>query len=342
MNRHARIGRLCLLVLAAGSAHAAIPEAPAADAGTFVEFPLEHVAALDHPPLNELSGLVTSSDAHGVYWAHNDSGAKPRLFAIDGRYEIHVPEWQRHRYTAGDALLRAPWPGVEITNASLVDWEDIARVGDRLYIGDVGNNGNARRDLGFYELREPVPSGPETIRATRFIPVHYPEQASFPGSIWEWDCEAVFADGERLYLLTKHREPESVASQMPGARLYALDLTTASTTASNPLRFISRHDTVELATAADLSPDGEVLAVLTYAAVWFFSRPAPGSEDWLGGMPAIRTLPIFETRQAEALAWRDDGVLVITNEGGSIFEMQVDRTALQAAFSEPEADSRPR
>ena len=96
----------------------------------------------------------------GTYWAHNDSGAKPRLFAIDQNYEVRVPDWLRHRYASGDALLRAPWPGVEISNASLVDWEEIARVGDRLYIGDVGNNGNARRDLGFYELREPVPGGP--------------------------------------------------------------------------------------------------------------------------------------------------------------------------------------
>lgn len=339
MSTHARITLACLLALASHGTCAAIPGPPPDSAGTFVEFPLAHVASLDHPPLDELSGIVASSRKFQSYWAHNDSGARPRLFTIDRNYEVSVPDWLRHRFAAGDALLRAPWPGVEITNASLVDWEEIARIDDRLYIGDVGNNGNARRDLGFYELREPVPGGPQTIRATRFIPVHYPEQDPWPALVWEWDCEAVFADGERLYMLTKHREPESVASRMPGARLYALDVATASTTESNPLRFISRHDTIELATAADLSPDGEALAVLTYAAVWFFPRPAPGDEDWLAGSPAIRTLPIFETRQVEALTWKNDNILVITDEGGRIFEMQVDRGTLQEAFRETVADS---
>ena len=339
MSTHARIGLVCLLALASQGACAAIPGPPPDDAGVFVDFPLEHVASLDHPPLNELSGIVTSSAEFGTYWAHNDSGAQPRLFAIDQNYEVRVPDWLRHRYASGDALLRAPWPGIEVSNASLVDWEEIARIGDRLYIGDVGNNGNARHDLGFYEVREPVPGGAQTTRAMRFIPVHYPEQATYPANVWEWDCEAVFADGERLYMLTKHREPGNVASRMPGARLYALDLATASTVESNPLRLISRHETVEFATAADLSPDGELLAVLTYAALWLFPRPPFGDEDWLAGTPVIRTLPILETRQAEAATWKNDDVLVITNEGGSIFEMQIDRETLQEAFRDSGAQS---
>jgi hypothetical protein len=321
-----------LLALAAQAACAAIPGPPPADAGAFVDFPLARVGAVNHPLLEELSGLVAASPGAGGFWAHNDSGAEARLFALDAEFRPRVPPWLAHRYGAGDTLLRAPWPGIEIVDASLVDWESIARIGEVLYVGDVGNNGNARRDLGFWELAEPAPAATESIRPRRFLPVHYPEQQAFPGAIWEWDCEAVFSDAGNIYLITKHRAPGEIARFEAGARLYRFDPTTASTSASTPLELIARQNDIELATGADLSPDGEVLAVLSYAALWLFPRPAAG-DDWFAGTPVIRTLPIARTRQAEAVTWRDDGHLLIANEAGTVFEMTIDRDRLQTLFS---------
>lgn len=319
------------LLLAAQGACAAIPSPPPADAGAFVDFPLEHVGAVDNPLLDELSGLVAASPGLDSYWAHNDSGAEPRLFALDEQLRPRVPEWLTSRYGSGDAVLRAPWPGIELPGATLVDWETIARIGDRLYLGDVGNNGNARRDLGFWEFPEPAPAATEALRPRRFLPVHYPEQRAFPGEIWEWDCEAVFSDGDHLYLVTKHREAGEIRRFEPGARLYRFEPATASERDSTPLALISRHDALEMATGADLSPDGEVLAVLTYAALWLFPRPA-GGDDWFAARPAIRPLPITRTRQAEAIAWRDDGRLLIANEGGDVFSIEVDRARLRTLF----------
>jgi hypothetical protein len=333
MARQARtLVAALMLALPAAAALAALPGPPPPEAGTFVDFPLEEVAALDHPLLEELSGLVAASPHQPGYWAHNDSGAEPRLFALDADLTITVPPWLSHRYSTGTSLLRAPWPGTEVAGATLVDWEDIARIGDTLYLADVGNNGNARRDLGFWELAEPALAAVEVQRPLRFLPVHYPEQRAFPGELWEWDCEAVFADREALYLVTKHRRAGEIDGIEAGARLYRFEPRRATTDVSTGLAYVSRQDDVLLATAADLSPDGQVLALLTYSAVWFFARPEAG-DDWFAGQPVIRPLSLFRTRQAEAVAWRDDGRLLIGNEAGSLFEMIIDRSALQAGFS---------
>lgn len=324
-----------LLALLALDACAAIPPPPAADAGVFVDFPFTEVARIEHPPLDESSALLASRRWPGTYWSVNDSGAEPMLFALDADFRVQVPAWLQDRYVHGPGTLRAPWPGIELAGATLIDWEALARIDDLLYVADVGNNGNARRDLGFWELVEPVPDATVAARPIRYLRVHYPEQAQFPGRVWEWDCEAVFADEGRLYLITKHRAAGEIRRLVPGARLYRFDPKEAKAEsaqrASTPLTLISRHEELVAATGADLSPDGNWLAVLTYTAIWFFPRP-PAGDDWLAATPVIRPLPILRTRQAEAITWEDDRSLLIGNEDGTLFRMPIPDGALGAAL----------
>ena len=317
-----------LPALIALQACAAVPPAPAPEAGVFVDLPLTRVADIGHPPLDELSGLLASERFPDTFWALNDSGAPPRLFALGRDFRVRVAEGFRDRYAHGGGDGREPWPGTDITGSELVDWESLARIDDRLYLADTGNNGNARRDLGLWELEEPDPETAGEAPAIRYLRVHYPEQEQVPGPIREWDCEAVFADGGILYLITKHRERDGM-TLAPGARLYRFDPATAGES-SSPLEQISRHDRVLAATGADLSPDGELLAVLTYSALWLFPRPAEG-EDWFSTQPFIRPLPVMRTRQAEAITWDGDGALLITNEPGGVFRVEVDRARLDAA-----------
>ena len=49
-------------------------------------------------------------------------------------------DWLKERF------VDEPWPGIAILDAWNVDWEDITFTDGHLYIGDVGNNGNGRRD----------------------------------------------------------------------------------------------------------------------------------------------------------------------------------------------------
>ena len=77
----------------------------------------------------------------GVFWIHNDSGGKNRVFAVD----ISGRVLGEYRLEGADAR----------------DWEDIAvgpgpRSGTSyLYVGDVGDNANRRGDVQVYRVAEP-------------------------------------------------------------------------------------------------------------------------------------------------------------------------------------------
>ncbi len=85
--------------------------------------------------------------------------------------------------------------------------EDVAMADGVLYLADVGNNDNARRDLGVYVVNEPNPLYVTKTRATHFLPIRYPDQTEYPAKQWHFDCEAMFTYDGKLYFLTKHRQP---------------------------------------------------------------------------------------------------------------------------------------
>ena len=102
-----------------------------------------------------------------------------------------------------------------------------------LYVADVGNNGNARRDLGVYVVNEPDPLAIPRMRALTYLPVRYPDQDDYPGDVWHFDCEAVFVADGVLHFLTKHRQSRQIGEGAPGTKLYRLD--THHTDAENVL-----------------------------------------------------------------------------------------------------------
>jgi len=59
---------------------------------------LERIGRVEHPPIDEMSGIVRSRWQENVWWVHNDSGDEPRLFAIDSTGTVHVAPWH-----AGDS-----------------------------------------------------------------------------------------------------------------------------------------------------------------------------------------------------------------------------------------------
>jgi hypothetical protein len=275
--------------------------------------PVRLIAQIAHPPLDEISGIARSSWP-GIYWVHNDSGDTARIFAIDLAGEVVIPPFLRAQYR------ETVWPGVPVHGAWNIDWEDIALHDGMLYIADMGNNGNARRDLGVYVVPEPNPLATAEVRALKFLPVRYPDQQTFPAQEWHFDSEALFVDRGTLYFITKHRQPGRINQWAPGAKLYRLD--TEYTDRVNVLTYVGRHDELSLATGADLCPDGERLAVVSYTAVWVFERPLEG-DDWLSGKARRLPLNLLRTRQVEAITWRDAQTLLIANENRDLFEVDV-------------------
>ena len=272
---------------------------------------LELVGRLAHEALGEVSGIVKSARGD-FYLVHNDSGDSPRLFAIDGEGTPLKPPWM--------PIDLADWPGHAIDNATHFDWEDIALSDGVLYVADVGNNGNARRDLGVYVVNEPDPLAIPRMRALSYLPVRYPDQEDHPGDVWHFDCEAVFVADGVLHFLTKHRQSRRIGEGAPGTKLYRLD--THHTDAENVLTLVGRRDDVSQVTAADMSPDGNRLAVATYTTLWLFDRPAY-DDDWLSGKTWRLDLDTSQAKQLEALAWEDASSLLLTNEQRDLFRARI-------------------
>lgn len=256
---------------------------------------LEPIARIAIADLKESSGVVASRRFPGVFWTHNDSGDAARIFAFrrDGR--AVVPPRTR------------AYHGVAVRGAVNRDWEDIATDdAGHLYLGDIGNNGNARRELAVYVVLEPDPeTSLSTAPATR-VPFVYPDQTEFPPQRPDFDAEALFwADGT-LWLLTKHRSDTRTT-------LYRFDA--LRTDAPNVLRHVADFATDFPVSAADASRDGRRLAVLTDNSIWVFERGGAG-ESWFAGRQWHRRI---EAGNAEGIAW-DGEDLVLTNEAaGEVF-----------------------
>ncbi len=245
-------------------------------------------------PIDEMSGLAASRKNPGVIWTHNDSGDEARVFAINKEGKI----LGEHR----------------IEGAKNSDWEDIACDGGKLYISDLGNNSNKRKDLAIYVVDEPAPEGDSPITGFTRWPVAFPEQGEKP----EYDCEALFIANGTVYVLTKERTVW-LKQKVPGraSRLYRLD--THSTERVNQLTLVERRTALGgWVTAADLSPDGRTLAVLCQRpipALWLFERPSD-SDHFLSGR--AKRLLLNRAGQIEAITWLDQDTLLVGNEAGHL------------------------
>src|SRR5262245_60231493 len=128
--------------------------------------PVAHVQIAD---LKESSGIVASRRHPGVFWSHNDSGDAARLFAF------------RRDGSAVRASGDTAYTGIGIDTANNRDWEDITTDdAGQLYVGDTGNNGNARDDLAIYVVPEPDPATATRATVARRIAYAYPDQTAFP------------------------------------------------------------------------------------------------------------------------------------------------------------------
>lgn len=274
-------------------------------------------------PIREMSGIVKSRRRDNVYWAHNDSGDSARIFAITAEGTSILPTYSKFTFY-GDAKEKGKeqWQGFEVLNASNVDWEDIAVDANYLYVADVGNNSNARRDLVIYMLSEIDPTASTRTAVIKKLPVVYPEQTGFPAEPRHFDSESLFTADGKLYLITKHRRGNGLVGDFePGANLYRLD--TAFDDRDNVLTLIDSQPDLTAATGADLSPDGQTLAVLSYNALWLFTRPPTGDHWFSEGVGRRYPLDRDVFRQAEAITWENADSLLITNEQRDIFRVSV-------------------
>ncbi|RLA41687.1 MAG: hypothetical protein DRR42_24370 [Gammaproteobacteria bacterium] len=238
--------------------------------------------------INESSGLITSRTHSGIIWTHSDSGNFPFIYAID-----------QYGNLKGASYVADSWP---------LDWEDIATDNQgNLYLLDYAR---IRGEQVIHVVSEPDPLGFSVSLTSNKIHFILPDM---PKDDPSFKAESLFWVNEKLYLLTKD-------SQHKLTKLYRFPKARPGSTVT--LEFITNLDlsreTVEVGgrvTAADISPDGKVLAVLTYWAVYFFQQTGDDKKSFSKPFGSISTKGY--TEQAEGLTWFGNDLL-ISNEEGSL------------------------
>ena len=244
------------------------------------------------PQLNEISGLAASRRHPGVLWLHDDGGNPARLFAVS---------------TSGRRLATLRLEGVPKT-----DWEDIAafELDGRAYllVADVGDNGGLRKTLQLHVVEEPARIENARLKPAWSIAFRWPDGAR--------DCEAVAVDAARgqILLVSKKRQPpELFTLPLRPSGTHLLTATLVGRLAGMPQPNAESQRTsprrARLAgqvTAADISPDGSTLAVMTYRHLLLYPRgPRQSWADAVARPPQTQMLPWLP--QAEALGWAADG-----------------------------------
>lgn len=270
-------------------------------------------------PIGEMSGIATSPRRENTYWVHNDSGDTARIFAITAEGKSILPTYSKFTsYGDEEEDGKQQWQGFEVLQANNVDWEDITIDENYLYLADTGNNANARRDLGIYLISEIDPTASTRSAVIQHLPVVYPEQTEFPAEKKHFDSESLFVVDGVLYLITKHRAPGILGSFEEGANLYRLD--TRLTDQPNVLTKVDSNPWIYAATGAELSPDGQTLAVVSVSGLWLFARPATG-DQWLSAPGRYYPFDRDAFKQTEAVTWIDANTLLLGNEQRDLFRI---------------------
>lgn len=232
------------------------------------------------PYLHESSGLIYTD---GNLWSHNDNGNEADIFKID---------------TSDGHIIQT----VYIDNYTNIDWEDITADSTYIYIGDFGNNNGNRTNLRILKIaKSDIGSGTEVHVNAEAIFFSYSDQISLTeNSSSNFDCEAVTAIGDSLYLFTKDHGDHAT-------RVYRLPKT-PGTYGISPYTGYYVYGKI---TGADYNPNTKEVALIGYESkktgsfIWIFSD-FQNNHFFSGNKRRI----IIGTKNS---AWQTEGITYDTN-----------------------------
>jgi hypothetical protein len=239
------------------------------------------------PELPEASGIAVSRRASGRFWTHNDSG-QPVLLMID----------------AGGAVRAR----VELSGASVVDWEAIAAgpcpAGSCLYVADIGDNNARRGQITIYRVTEPADANASTATVEAF-------HGKYPDGPHDAETLLVAPDGS-LYIVTKgstgpvalYRFPRDVRPGAPAVQLERIGEPRSAKRVSNEERF----------TDGAVSPDGARVVLRTHDWLFFFRTPQFFAGNWRED--ARVNIGHVGERQGEGVAFGPGNAVYLVGEGG--------------------------
>ena len=259
------------------------------------------------PELVENSAATLSLTQPGVFFAINDSGNEPLLFAFDS--------------TGAD---RGMW---RVAGAANLDWEaasagpcaaPAADTAKRacVYIGDVGDNEAERPTRAIYKVTEPA------AQRAGFVGSVNPAALAYRYADGPRDVEAMYvAPNADTYLITKRRLRDPSGQRRP-ALVYRLPAsawpsdTLVVATLVDSLPIIPGSAPMRQITDAALSPDGRHLAVRTYAQAYIFATDSVTGRVNHAIPPSVCNIVAFDRWPGEGVAWFGrSGRLLLTSEG---------------------------
>lgn len=269
----------------------------------------EWMGPLESEKLDETSGIAFSKIHSNILYAHNDSGDKPRIFAM-----THEGK-KMGKFT--------------IKDAKHVDWEDITVMScpgkaesSCIAIGDIGNNRYNRDSLTIYIVEEPKILGGKK----QTLPLY--KKIEFKLDTPQQNFESLFSFGEDLYLVSKM--DGNAGQRYPGEEgksiIYKMDMNTSTAKTIARLDLLSSKEFYRLneqgesvlkvanyyswATGADLSADGKTLYLLTYGTVFKFNLGTAGMNAPRFDNYSLVKAP--NQPQVEAVAVNSSGVFMVS------------------------------
>ncbi|WP_236644000.1 hypothetical protein [Sorangium cellulosum] len=283
----------------AGAAAAAVRTAGCPRCGGAVR-----IGALPRGDADECSGVVAGAVHPGTLYLHNDSGDRPRFFAI--------------------GLDGAPRGEIEVAGARAVDWEGAARGpcgaggGSCLLFGDIGDNDRERDRYALYEVREPAAlGGARRAVAAEAISLAYPDGSHNAETL------LVHPVTGAITVVTKVKKKKDSAgiyelSTRPAAGQTATLVGAGSIAAPVGSRSF---------TGGDVRADGAGVLLRTYSHVFFYPMaPDQTVAQALAGPPC--DMPAADEDQGEAIAWLPGGWDYVTIGEGD--EAPIHRVSCQA------------
>lgn len=218
-------------------------------------------------------------------WVVEDSGNANTLYALNA---------------FGDIIKQ-----VKVTNATNKDWEDLTSDSEgNLYIGDFGNNDEERNVFSIYRIEAKNLNTSKT-QAKRI-------DFTLPKKVDSKDFEAFFLYKNTFYIFSKEKKKPiliSVPNQV-GKHTAKLEY---------QLNFKGKHLKI---TSADISPDGQKIALLNHDKVLI----AEGFNTEKLSQLQFKKIPLKHNSQKEGLCFINNTTLLITdeskkNKGGKLYKV---------------------
>lgn len=253
--------------------------------------------------LKEVSG-ITKDLKSDLIWTIEDSGNENIIYGLD---------------TSGNIKKN-----IKISNLENNDWEDLT--GDKegnLYVGDFGNNKNARKDLAIYKVAANSLNS-EITNYSYKVSFYYPEQTEFPPkkSNYIYDCESFFEFNNNFYLFTKNRSKNFDGTTL----LYKVPNKAGNHKAvlMGKFKTCGTYSTCAITSAA-ISPDHKKVVLLGHNQVWMFEDFK--NDDFFNGK--LSTLKLANYSQKEGLCFKDNATIYISDEktkkiGGNLYQYVLD------------------